>query len=393
MKRVIMMLSGALLLAGCSDAPIQTVPLFKVEQRQFDIKIPAFGELEAAESRKIVVPGRTPMMIEWLAEENTQVSKGDVVARFDAEQLQLDARKEELAMLLLDRDMRSREAEKNKQQNELDSEQTYVGKEFEFVDQFAIDDLRLYSKLEIIDTLSNRDYLGAKDQYIDWKQGSIEQQSQSALDELSIKRQGHESKFERHQQALSQLEVYAPYDGILLYEKNFRGERPAVGQTVFPGSTVAKIPNLDQMQAKVFVLDKDAIGLQQGQAATVTLQAHPERVFEGTIKSVSGFSRTIERGNPVKYFEVVISINQSDPVLQSGLKVDALVEVQGQQQGVVIPIQAIFNEQGNNYVYVKTLSGFERRDVTTDTKNLYFVEIVKGLNEGDEIALSEPESL
>ncbi|MFC7000715.1 hypothetical protein ACFQMB_03455 [Pseudobowmanella zhangzhouensis] len=208
-----------LALTACSDVPEQTVPVYQVTAREFAISVLAFGELEAAEAQKILVPGRTPMMIEWLAEENTSVKKGDVVARFDAEQLLLDSRREELAMLLLDKDMRNKQAEREKQESELDSEEAYVAKEFAFVDRFAIDDLRLYSKLEIIDTLSNRDYLGAKDEYIDWKQESIEQQSQSSLDVLNIQKQGHAAKFQQHQQALSQLEVYAPYDGILQYEK------------------------------------------------------------------------------------------------------------------------------------------------------------------------------
>lgn len=381
-----------LALTACSDAPEQTVPVYQVTAREFAISVPAFGELEAAEAQKILVPGRTPMMIEWLAEENTSVKKGDVVARFDAEQLLLDSRREELAMLLLDKDMRNKQAEREKQESELDSEEAYVAKEFAFVDRFAIDDLRLYSKLEIIDTLSNRDYLGAKDEYIDWKQESIEQQSQSSLDVLNIQKQGHAAKFQQHQQALSQLEVYAPYDGILQYEKNWRGERPAVGQTVFPGSAVAKIPNLDKMQARVFVLDKDAIGLEKGQPVDIRVQAYPDKHFAGTVSSVSGFSRTIKRGNPIKYFEVVVAIDSQDPLLQAGLKVNATINAKPAGESRVIPLQALFNQRGENFVYVRDGSEFVRQTVSTGNKNLYFVEITAGLDAGDEIALSVPEN-
>jgi len=383
-------LSAVLLLGACGDPEVATIPTFEVTSRPFAIVIPAFGELESAEAQNISAPGRRPMMIDWLAEENTRVTKGQVVARFDAELLLLDSREEELEMLLLDKDLRKTYAEKIKQENELNSEQVFVGKEFNFVDTFAIDDMRLYSKLEIIDTLSNRDYLGAKEEFIDWKQDSIGERNQSSVQILDIRKQGHEAKYVQHQEALSQLEIYAPYDGLLVYEKNFRGDKPSIGQTVFPGSTIAKIPNLEKMQAKIYVLDKDAIGLKSGQEVELTLEALPEHPLIGHLASVSGYSRTIKRGNPTKYFELTVAIPSSDIKLQPAQKVVAQIKASEALNKITIPLQAIFNEKGENFVYLQKGSDFVKQTVSTAEKNLHFVEIVTGLSAGDVIALSVP---
>ena len=275
MKKRILLSVCLVFLVACSESPQSTVPLYQVEQKGFTVLIPAVGELEAAQAERINTPGRSPMTIDWLAEENSWVTKGQVVARFDAEQLQLDSREEELEMMLLDMDMRQQNAEENQQQNELDSEKILVGKEFTFVDTFAIDDLRLYSKIEIIDTLSNRDYLGAKEEFIEWKESSIGERNQSALAVLDIRKGGHQAKFQQHQSALAQLEVLAPYDGMLVYEKNWRGDKASIGQTVFPGSTIAKIPNLEKMQAKLYVLDKNAIDLEGGSESEPNLRRLP----------------------------------------------------------------------------------------------------------------------
>ncbi|MDN4501670.1 efflux RND transporter periplasmic adaptor subunit [Alteromonadaceae bacterium BrNp21-10] len=388
-----MMLSCMLLLGACSDPEIATIPTYEVQLSDFEIVIPGFGELEAAEAQNIAAPGRRPMVIEWLAEENSRVTKGQVVARFDAELLLLDSREEELEMLLLEKDMRKTYAEKAKQENDLNSEEVFVGKEFEFVDTFAIDDMRLYSKIEIIDTLSNRDYLGAKEEFIDWKQDSIGERNQSAVQILDIRKQGHEQKFQQHQEALSLLEIYAPYDGLLVYEKNFRGDKPSIGQTVFPGSTIAKIPNLEHMQAKIYVLDKDAIGLKEGQAVELTLEASPDQILIGTISTVSGFSRTVQRGNPTKYFELTVEIPNSSVTLQPAQKVRAKIKASPLTQKITIPLQAIFNEKGENFVYLQKGSEFVKQNVSTAVKNLHFVEIIEGLNAGDVIALSVPEGV
>ena len=393
MKKRILLGMNMVFLVACSEAPQSTVPLFQVEPKGFTVIIPAVGELEAAQAERINTPGRSPMTIDWLAEENSWVTKGQVVARFDAEQLQLDSREEELEMMLLDMDMRQQNAEENQQQNELKSEKTLVGKEFTFVDTFAIDDLRLYSKIEIIDTLSNRDYLGAKEEFIEWKESSIDDRNQSALAVLDIRKGGHQAQFQQHQSALAQLEVLAPYDGMLVYEKNWRGDKASIGQTVFPGSTIAKIPNLEKMQAKLYVLDKNAINLEIGQKVNLTLDAYPDENIEGEVLTVSGFSRTVKRGNPTKYFDLVVSLDKQSALLQPGAKVSATISVTATETKIVIPIQAIFNEKSENYVYIKNGRNFTRRPVKTAVKNLYFVEIIEGLTAGDTIALSVPDDV
>lgn len=393
MIRLACLWSLLLLLVSCGSEQKLSVPVYEVQENTFAVVIPAHGELEAAVAKSINAPGRSPMIIDWLAEENSWVTKGQVVARFDAEQISLDSRKEELDMMLLDMDMRQQYAEEMQQQGELNSDKALVGKEFTFVDTFAIDDLRLYSKLEIIDTLSNRDYLGAKEEFIEWKESSIDERNQSALDVLNIKKGGHQEKFQQHQAALAQLEVLAPYDGMLVYEKNWRGDKASIGQTVFPGHTIAKIPNLTKMQARLFVLDKNAINLESGQTVTLTLDAYPAKQYTGQLQSVSGFSRTIKRGNPTKYFELVVSIQEQSPLLQPSVKVAASINVSEPKTKIVIPLQAIFNEKSENYVYKREGAKFVRQKVITAIKNLHFVEIIDGLDAGDIIALSVPEAL
>ncbi|WP_289031149.1 HlyD family efflux transporter periplasmic adaptor subunit [uncultured Paraglaciecola sp.] len=393
MNRLACLGSLLLLLVSCGSEQKLSVPVYEVQEKTFVVVIPAHGELEAAIAKSINAPGRSPMIIDWLAEENSWVTKGQIVARFDAEQISLDSRKEELDMMLLDMDMRQQYAEEMQQQGELNSDKALVGKEFTFVDTFAIDDLRLYSKLEIIDTLSNRDYLGAKEEFIEWKESSIDERNQSALDVLNIKKGGHQEKFQQHQAALAQLEVLAPYDGMLVYEKNWRGDKASIGQTVFPGHTIAKIPNLTKMQARLFVLDKNAINLESGQNVTLTLDAYPDKQYTGQLQSVSGFSRTIKRGNPTKYFELVVSIQEQSPLLQPSVKVSASINVSEPKNKIAIPLQAIFNEKSENYVYKREGAKFVRQKVITAIKNLHFVEIIDGLDAGDIIALSVPEAV
>lgn len=378
------------LLTACEDK-IETIPTYSIQDTEFEIRVSGFGEIEAANAQRILTPGTQAMAIAWLAPENTIVQKGDVIARFDAQQIIRDSRNEELEMLKLQADIVRSEAVQVQQQNDVVSDQVFVQEEFAFVDRFAIDDLRIYSQLEIIDTLQNRDFLEAKDEFLDWKGGSLTQQHESEIAVLDIQKNSHKTKFERFQSALSQLEVVAPYSGLLVYEKDRRGEKPSVGQTVFPGRPIAKIPNLDDLQAKVFVLANDAIDLTNDLPVNIRLDAFPDKKFDGYITNVSAFPRSIERGNPVTYYEITVELSQQDSeIMQPGRKLIADIQVKTASERLVIPLQSIHHENGQSYVYLQSGDVFFKSTVSTGIKNQFLVEITQGLSRGDTIALSVP---
>ncbi|TDF42505.1 HlyD family efflux transporter periplasmic adaptor subunit [Alteromonadaceae bacterium M269] len=383
----------SVLLVACSEEKT-SYPVYQVELKDFEVTVPAFGELESEQAELITAPGRQPMTIAWLAEENSFVKKGDIVARFDPDKLIQDSRDQELEMLLLAQDIAKSQAQQKQQLSDIDAEQHLVGEEFIFTDKFAIDDVRLYSKLEIIDTMQNRDFLTAKDTFLEWKEGSIDRQTKSAIDVLNIRQSGHKNKYDQHQAALNQLNVVAPYDGLLVYEKNWRGEKASIGQTVFPGATLAKLPNLNKLQAKLYVLANEAINLEEGQTVDVTLDALPEQSIAGTITKVSGFPRSIERRSPIKYYELTANIETTPNLtLQPGKKLSATIMVQPMEKQLVVPIQAIHHKEGENFVYLMSNGSFSKKVVKTGEKNLYFVVIEEGLAQGDTISLSIPENV
>jgi HlyD family secretion protein len=386
------LLLAVMFLSGCGSQEPNSIPLYEVIQTPFSIEVEGFGEIEAAQSQKIMTPGRRAMTIAWLKDENTYVEKGEVIARFDAQQILKDSRDEELQLMLLAQDIVKSNAQQNQAKQDIDSDQSFVKYEFDFTDRFAIDDLRVYSQLEIIDTLANRDFLEAKDDFLAWKETSIVEQHSNENAVLDIRKTGVETMFNRHQQALSSLEVVSPFSGLLVYEKDRRGEKPAIGQSVFPGRPIAQIPNLDNMQASLFVQANDAIDLAKGLAVDIRLNAFPNNVFSGEISDVSGFPRSIERGNPVTYFEIVVTLLEQDKsMMQPGRKLTAKINVKAPTDQLVVPLQALHFEDGSTYVYLQEGNEFSKQAVVSGRKNLYLVEITEGLSNGDVIALSLPQ--
>ncbi len=296
---------------------------------------------------------------------------------------------EEFAMRKIQQDILAGIAEQTQEKSEIAVEQTFVDAEFQFVEQFAIDDLRLYSKLEIIDTMANRDFLEAKEGFLDWKASSVDEQHASEQSVLDIRKSGHAKKLKQHQMALNQLEVRAPSDGLILYMKDRRGEKPAVGNTVFPGSPIAQIPDLSNLQASLYVLANEAIELDKGNQIEFRLDAFPEKTFTGQILEVAKFPSEIQRGDPTKYFALSANIDQQDALeLQPGRKLTAKITVETGRTTIAVPLQSVIYENEQSYVYVQDGNDFTRQVVTTGRKNLHFIEIIEGIEPGTKIALS-----
>ena len=72
---------------------------------------------------------------------------------------------------------------------------------------------------------------------------------------------------------------------------------------VFSASTLAQIPNLDTMEAEVFVLEADAGGLIEDLTAEVTLESRPDQVFQARIEKVDALAKRKIRWVPVQYFK------------------------------------------------------------------------------------------
>lgn len=390
MKKLTIAIS-LLFIISCAEPEKPTTPVYTVVAKPFSINIRGFGEIEATETQKIFSPGRRPMTLSWLREENTRVNKGDIIARFDATQIQRALLEEEYDYLLIEQDRLINDANQQEREKSIVADRTFVDYEFDFTSRFAIDDLRVYSQLEIVDTFANLDFLKAKDSFLDWKKSSIDKQHSSQLAILNIRKLSIDTKLKQIKQALSSLEVVSEFTGLLIFEKDNRGEKPSVGQTIFPGRSIAHIPNLSDMQARVFVRANEAIDLQNGQSVDIQLQAFPDRSFVGEVKQVTSFPRSIERGSPVTYIELLVSIiDQDQNKMQPGRKLNVVINVKSPSNELVVPLQALHHNGQKTFVYLRKNNEFVEQEITFGKKNQYFVEIKNGLEEGSVIALSKP---
>jgi RND family efflux transporter MFP subunit len=197
-------------------------------------------------------------------------------------------------------------------------------------------------------------------------------------------------KLQIAEKGLRSLRIQAPHDGLLVLERNWRGEIPSVGDTLWPGQKVAEVPDLDKLEAKVFVLEADGAGLKEGQKARFAIEGRPGEEYEATVSRVEPLAKTRDWQSPVKYFETTLSLAKDPGDLKPGQKVRAVVRLDEADGVLSIPRGALFEKDGKRVVYRRSGSGFEAVEVTTSRQSISHLVVGSGLAAGDVIALRDP---
>jgi multidrug efflux pump subunit AcrA (membrane-fusion protein) len=97
--------------------------------------------------------------------------------------------------------------------------------------------------------------------------------------------------------------------------------------------------------------------------------------------------------NGVKGFATQIKVTKLDDRVRPGMTANISIPLVSASNVLTAPLAAVFTDQGDRYVFVKTgADSFEPRAVTLGVSDFQFTEIASGLTNGEEISLVRPAS-
>lgn len=191
---------------------------------------------------------------------------------------------------------------------------------------------------------------------------------------------------------LEDAELVAPIDGVVLF--NPLGTPGADGTVtkaapdvvVAPQAAPFTIVRLDSLR---FVADIDEVDVDlvaEGMYATVRLDAFAEQSFESTVAAVIPAATVTLTGGTV--FPVHIPLAGVEERVLIGMKGDATIEVSRREEVTRIPVEALFEEGGESFVYVVDENRLVRTPVEVGVLTETSAEILSGVTSGAEVALS-----
>jgi len=223
---------------------------------------------------------------------------------------------------------------------------------------------------------------------------------------LDITVEQDQKRLERTEFDFERMKLRTPVGGLVVIETMFsRGsfQQASAGDQVYGGAYFMRIVDLSSMAVYAELNQADSQIVVLGTPVKVRLDAYPDVVFDGRIKSVgamatSGGSSGGRRGPPgssgtrgewIKKVPVVVEILDTDGRIQPDLSASVDVLIETQQDALVIPRAAIAGIGETPTVWVETAGEFEMRPVQLGPISDTQAVVLSGLTEGDLIA-SQP---
>lgn len=159
------------------------------------------------------------------------------------------------------------------------------------------------------------------------------------------------------------------------------------GQRVAPGETVATLLQDRRLKVEVDVLESDVVRLQRGATAQVHVPAlgtagDPEAQLEGTIWAINP-QVDAETGTA----RVTVAVPNPGRRLVAGLYATVQLETGRLAERLVVPSDAVLVRQGRDLVFVVEEGRAQWTYVDVGARSGGFVEITRGVQPGDTVAV------
>lgn len=187
------------------------------------------------------------------------------------------------------------------------------------------------------------------------------------------------SAYAAAEDVLRQLQIRAPFEGEV-YSLPVKQ-----GGYVSPGDLVLAEADLSKVMVRAFVDEPDIGRLAKGDPIEVTWDAVPGRTWQGKVSTVPS---AVKLRGTRNVGETTCIVQNQDFKLLPNVNVGVSIVTAEHSNALIVPREAIRQENGRSYVLQVVDDQLRRQPVQTSISNLTQVEVTSGLPENALVAMS-----
>jgi membrane fusion protein (multidrug efflux system) len=177
--------------------------------------------------------------------------------------------------------------------------------------------------------------------------------------------------------ALQRTTIRAPFSGRLT------ARMIQVGQHMRPGDELFQVTDFDPLIARIYLPERDVLGLEEGREVRIRLNADASVSFAGRIRQISPIVDTATG-------TVKVTVEASEPPAQvrpgSFVGIDIVRETR--QATLLLPREAVVRELQTAHVFVASDEVAEKRPVTLGLEEGDLVEALSGVAAGEQVIIA-----
>ncbi len=393
---IILSLSGS---AACvstrADAPTDRAETrasttVAVEQRDVSHVVRMHGTVEAENAVAVVVPrilgqNLNALVVTRLVPNGTRVKAGDLVVEFDR-QAQLNTALEKKAEF---RDLEEQVHRKVAEQTEARAKDDTAIKTAEnalALARLEVDKNPLLPRIEAEKNLLLRESSEAELAQLRKTYTLKQVAARAEIRTLEVRRDRARRAWQHAEANAERLSVRAPLDGLVVLRSIWKGGRmgePQEGEEVRTGLGLLDVVAEGAVRVRVKVNQADVAGLSVGLPASISLDAYPDKRFEGRLERLAPVA-TPGMSEKVRSLMALFSVDGRDAVLTPDLSAAVDVHLGSWPGALALPRQAIAWKDGQSGV----IRDGRWQAVTLTALTPSHAVIASGLNAGDRVALA-----
>lgn len=179
-------------------------------------------------------------------------------------------------------------------------------------------------------------------------------------------------------QSIAQANIRAPRAGTVYYLP------VREGQFVNSGDLLVQVADLSKVQLRAYVDEPDIGKLAAGQPVKVTWDGKPGKTWQGEVTHVP---TTVVAHGTRNVGEFTCIINNQDETLLPNVNANVNIITAHDQNALVIPREAIHQDDNQRFVYEIVDGQLKRQDVQTSISTLTETQVTQGLKANDVVAL------
>jgi HlyD family secretion protein len=370
-----------------------------------------------------------------LVKEGDHVRKGLVVARVEAVQAQADVNAQKAAVNTSMADSSAAEAGLKAMDDAVKTNQASVDRARADADRAKIDYDRAASLLK--SRLIAQQEFDQKKSLWQSAEAAV-READARLEQMKAQRAQTSAQLNSAQRRVTQTQamlarssdILAKHDSVAPLDGVVTNLPVRVGETVVPGvqnssaSTIMTIADMSLITAEVKVDETDIVNVKLDQLADITIDAIPNKTFKGHVIEIGNTailrstglaaSQSAVSSQEAKDFKVVVALDSPPDEIRPGLSCTAKITTATRQKVVTVPLQALTVRQKGDLeaqpknkavqaaarpdpaaekarkeeiqgVFVIKGEKAEFRKVETGITGATDIEVVSGLDDGDEI--------
>lgn len=187
----------------------------------------------------------------------------------------------------------------------------------------------------------------------------------------------YDVQFEVVENLKRNIEVLSPISGVVTARNNEAGD-------LFMNQPVLHIMQINPLKVVAHIQEQFFSNVKRGMTVRLKLDAYPEEEFKGQVELIHPAINTTTRT-----FAVEVRVPNPSERLRPGMFARTYFDM-GKREAVLIPDVAVLKQVGSSerYVYVIKEGVAERRRVTVGRQEGQLVEILTGVEAGEEVAVT-----